>query len=79
MFWCCYRTCILERTAQAAMLQWHYALTGASQLCRTLMIFLTCSGGMSSFAGSTYPNFRLSPYRLEFSCCHFRACVQQSR
>ena len=38
------------------------------------MIFLTCSGGISSFCASWYPNFRLSPYRLAFSCCHFLAC-----
>lgn len=39
----------------------------------TLMIFLTCSGGISSFCASTNPNFRFSPYLLELSCCHFLA------
>lgn len=38
-----------------------------------LIIFLTCSGGISSFCVSTNPNFLLSLYRFEFSCCHFLA------
>lgn len=38
-----------------------------------LMIFLTCSRGISSFWVSTNPNFLLSLYRFEFSCCHFLA------
>ena len=38
-----------------------------------LIIFLTCSGGISSFCVSTNPNFLLSPYRFEFSCIHLRA------
>ena len=37
------------------------------------MIFRRCSGGISSFCASTYPNFRLSPNRFALSCAHFRA------
>ena len=31
------------------------------------------SGGISSFFGSEYPNFRDVPYLFALSCCHFRA------
>lgn len=37
------------------------------------MIFRTCSGGISSLAGSTYPNFLDVPYLFAFNACHLRA------
>ena len=37
------------------------------------MIFRTCSGGISSLAGSTYPNFLVVPYLFAFNACHLRA------
>ena len=39
------------------------------------MIFLTCSGGMSSFWASTNPNFLFSLYLFVCNCCHFLAII----
>ena len=55
------------------LLSWRYFLLVMSPWSR--MIFLTCSGGMSSFWASTNPNFLFSLYLFVCNCCHFLATI----
>lgn len=55
------------------LLSWRYFLLVMSPWSR--MIFLTCSGGMSSFWASTNPNFLFSLYLFVCNCCHFLAVI----
>lgn len=60
------------------LLSWRYFRLVMSPWSR--IIFLTCSGGMSSFWASTKPNFLFSLYLFDCNCCHFFAvtCAHES-
>ncbi|RWW31181.1 hypothetical protein BHE74_00002308 [Ensete ventricosum] len=72
MAWACSQATCKQHEEQTSKLQEEIALE-IEKRREHLIIFLTCSGGISSFWVSTNPNFLLSPYLLELSWCHFLA------